>query len=77
MRQKSKVLCVLRMQHEGKEKHYIKGCPCLFKVAWIADHALKNIYVIQKCASCGYTKEQCDYVFEELKSMKIVDTNTD
>ena len=35
---------------------------------------LKNIYVIQKCASCGYTKEQCDYVFEELKSMKIVDT---
>ena len=54
--------------------HYIKGCPCLFKVAWIADHALKNIYVIQKCASCGYTKEQCDYVFEELKSMKIVDT---
>lgn len=54
--------------------HYIKGCPCLFKVAWIADQALKNIYVIQKCASCGYTKEQCDYVFEELKSMKIVDT---
>ena len=54
--------------------HYIKGCPCLFKVAWIADHALKNIYVIQKCASCGYTKEQCDYVFEELKNMKIVDT---
>ena len=53
--------------------HYIKGCPCLFKVAWIADQALKNIYVIQKCASCGYTKEQCDYVFEELKSMKIVD----
>ena len=54
--------------------HYIKGCPCLFKVAWIADQALKNIYVIQKCASCGYTKEQCDYVFEELKNMKIVDT---
>ena len=54
--------------------HYIKGCPCLFKVAWIADHALKNIYVIQKCASCGYTKEQCDYVFEELKNMKMVDT---
>ena len=54
--------------------HYIKGCPCLFKVAWIADQALKNIYVIQKCASCGYTKEQCDYVFEELKNMKMVDT---
>ena len=54
--------------------YYIKGCPCLFNVAWIADQALKNIYVIQKCASCGYTKEQCDYVFEELKSMKIVDT---
>lgn len=54
--------------------HYIKGCPCLFKAAWIEDHTLKNIFVIQKCIACGYTKEQCGYVFEELKSMGLAES---
>ena len=54
--------------------HYIEGCPCLFKAAWIEDHTLKNIFVIQKCVACGYTKEQCGYVFEELKSMGLAES---
>ena len=53
-------------------KHII-GCPCLFKAAWITDQTLKNIYIIQKCRACGYTKGQCGELLDALKEIGIID----